>query len=62
MKKTVLFILLTTASLCLASISSATIIDKNYFTRDTESGLDWLDVTKTVGQSFDTVTGSGKSP
>lgn len=46
----------------LSSNASATLIDNNYFTTDTTTGLDWLDLTETVNLSYDYVSsqfGSG---
>ncbi len=40
-----------------ASSSSAAIIDFGGFFRDTDSGLDWLDVTSTLGLSYDDIVG-----
>lgn len=39
----------------------ATLIDLGQFTRDTESGLEWLDLTETNGLSFDDVAGRQSS-
>ena len=39
-----------------SSTSNAAIIDNNTFTTDTESGLDWLDVTFTVDRSYNDVS------
>jgi len=36
-------------------VSRAEIIDLGHITRDTSTGLDWLDVTETVGISYETV-------
>jgi hypothetical protein len=51
---------------CLGMLPSAyaTIIDNGSFTTDTATGLDWLDITATLNQSYDQVTaqlGSGGS-
>jgi len=39
-----------------AGVAHAALIDFGTYTRDTESGLDWLDVTQTQGMSYDAVT------
>jgi len=38
--------------------SSAEIIDLGYITRDTSTGLDWLDLTQTTNRSYDDVSGA----
>jgi hypothetical protein len=47
---------LTTALfLALSPVTHAEIINNNSFTTDTQTGLDWLDVTETVNQSYNEV-------
>jgi len=43
------------ALISLCGVSHATIIDRDLFTTDSESGLDWLDLTETRGQSYDAI-------
>lgn len=45
-----------TSLLFLPIFSHATIVDLGTITRDTETGLDWLDVTETRGLSYNQVT------
>lgn len=52
MSKRLLAIAVITLPLC----AQAAIIDLGNITRDTESGLDWLDLTETVGLSYNEVT------
>jgi len=51
LKKSLIF----TCLIALSSPSNAGIIDLGNITRDTETGLDWLDVTETRGLSFNDV-------
>jgi hypothetical protein len=50
----VLFIALV-LGVSIVSPANAAIIDNDWYTTDTESGLDWLDVTETVGMSYNIV-------
>ena len=43
------------ASLLIAMSSSATLIDLGVVTRDTDTGLDWLDLTESGGIGYDGV-------
>ena len=43
------------ALVALSGITQATMVDNTMFTTDTETGLDWLDLTETRGQSYDEV-------
>jgi hypothetical protein len=48
-------------SLTWTAQSHATLISYGYFTRDTATGLDWLDVNLTSGLSYDAVaSGAGR--
>ena len=54
--------LLLTALLSLSINCHASLIDNNFYTTDTTSGLDWLDLTETVGYSYNYIStqlGSG---
>jgi len=49
--------LLITATIAIASANAnAALIDNNFYTTDSGSGLDWLDVTATKGLSYDYVS------
>ena len=41
--------------ICLCGLSHAAIIDHQVFTTDSTTGLDWLDLTETRGQSYDEI-------
>jgi hypothetical protein len=50
---------LAVAVFCVSSAPAlATLLDRGSFTTDTDSGLDWLDVTATAGMSYGTVLDS----
>lgn len=53
MNKLVKTLLPLSASLFIATGAHATIIDHGTYLTDTTSGLDWLDLTYTVNQSYD---------
>jgi len=54
-KLSALTIGLLVGSMVFASSVSAAFIDNDSYTTDTESSLDWLDVTQSLGMSFNTV-------
>ena len=43
------------ALIAFTSHAHAIIIDEGIYTTDTDSGLDWLDVTQTIAESYNTV-------
>jgi hypothetical protein len=50
--------LMAAAGLLAMSPAHATIVDNGTYTTDTITGLDWLDLTATAGQSYNSVIGS----
>jgi PEP-CTERM motif-containing protein len=58
MKSVCGFTMMATAGLLAISPANATILDNGSFTTDTATGLDWLDLTATAGQSYNSVIGS----
>jgi hypothetical protein len=54
--------LMAAAGLLAMSPAHATIVDNGTYTTDTITGLDWLDLTATAGQSYNSVIGSPPGP